>query len=199
MKKKKKSKDIFDTENCFYKIVDDPYQVIAGVFSGTALSNLRKQILKLFHYSESDKVYKAKAPMDILWYIRLVNSMIKAAHALKEKKKGPLLVSETDLFNKKYYCRNFQQSNEWTDFPRSLSKGEFCNPYIVFKRFFKYQNLKKWLDVWREIGDNALSKFAGQLELDQLKLCTYMLKLIEAAHLIDVREVTHIDGRLKNR
>jgi hypothetical protein len=131
--------------------------------------------------------------------MRMVRSLILAAHALKEEKKVQLQVSDDELFNKNYYCSNLHSKNEWMEFPRALSKREFCNPYVVFKNFFKSQDLIKWLADWRDVGDSALCEFAGQLELDRLKLCTYLLKLVEAAHLIDVREVTHIGGHLKNR
>jgi hypothetical protein len=48
----------------------------------------------------------------------------------------------------------------------------------------------------------ALSKESfsdASIEFDALSIYMHLTKLIEAAHLIDVREVTHIDGRIKNK
>ena len=37
------------------------------------------------------------------------------------------------------------------------------------------------------------------VEMDTLSIYLFLTKLIEAAHLIDVREITHIGGMIKNR
>ena len=76
---------------------------------------------------------------------------------------------------------------------------EFCNTYRVFKKFFKYQPLEKWLRDWEEMVDCALSKYSGGMEIDMIATYTHLAKLVEAAHLINVREVNHIGGSLKNR
>jgi hypothetical protein len=131
--------------------------------------------------------------------MRVIRSLIKAAHHLKEIEKGPITVSEGDAFNKKYYRSHYLSSNEWEDFPRFLSVKEFCNPYKVFRKFFKYQDLHAWVHDLEEIADSALSKNSGELGLEMIPTYSHMVKLTEAAHLINVREVTHIGGMLKNR
>jgi hypothetical protein len=104
-----------------------------------------------------------------------------------------------DIFNKNYYCSNYQISSEWKDLPRFLSSKEFCNPYKALRKFFKYKKLTEWLHDWEELVESALSKNAGGLGLEMTEVHHFMLKLVEAAHLINVREVNHIDGRLKIR
>ncbi|HEX3933675.1 MAG TPA: hypothetical protein VHW43_03290, partial [Puia sp.] len=71
-----------------------------------------------------------------------------------------------------------------------------------FKRFFKYKEIEGWKEDLQEILSFALS--AGSysdlgVELNLLAIYIHLNKLLEAAHLIDVRETTHIDGRIKNR
>ena len=197
--KEKSFKDEFDTE-CWYRtLVTDPYQVFAEAFSTTGMPELRNFIKKVMHYSEAKKVYPENSPCDVLLYMRVVRSMIKAAYVLKEKKHGPIEVSEQHVFNKNYYCSHYQSPNDWEQFPRFVSLKEFCNPYRVFKKLFKYQPLDEWLYDWKEIVDAALSQCTGELNLEMIALYTRLCKLVEAAHLINVREVNHVGGMLKNR
>lgn len=191
--------DIFNTQRWFANDITDPYQVIAEFFSHAEVYHFRTVIKKLLFYAESDKIYDGKPPADVYLYMRIIDSLIRAAYSLKDKRKGPLKVLKVDVFNKKYYCSHYKFSNEWTDFPRSLSIEEFCNPYRVFKKFFKYQDMAKWISDLELITDSALTPAKGCLLLDSLTTYFYLAKLIEAAHLIDVREVTHIGGTLKNR
>ena len=52
---------------------------------------------------------------------------------------------------------------------------------------------------WEEMVDCALSQNSGEQELEMIAVYTRLSKLVEAAHLINVREVNHIGGMLKNR
>ncbi len=197
--KEKSSKDVFDTKSWCYNIVTDPYQVMAEAFSTAGMHHLRSFIKKILHYSEAQEVYPENSPCNVLLYMRVVRSLVKAAHILKEKKNGPIEVSEHDAFNKNYYCSHYQLPNEWEQFPRFLSMKEFCNPYKVFRKFFTSQPLEEWLHDWEEVVDCALSQCSGELNLEMIAVYRRLCKLVEAAHLINVREVNHIGGMLKNR
>jgi hypothetical protein len=197
--KEESPKDIFETECWFYNIITDPYQVFAEAFSTAGMDFLRRFIKKILHYAEANEIYREKSPCDVLLFMRIIRSLIKAADSLKEIKKGPILVSEGDAFNKKYYRSHYVSSNEWEEFPRFLSVKEFCNPYKVFRKFFKYQDLDSWVHDFEETADCALSKNSGELGLEMIAIYSHLVKLTEAAHLINVREVTHIGGLLKNR
>ena len=197
--KEKLSKDRFETRCWCYSIVADPYQVMAEAFSTAGMPHLRGFIKKILHYSEEKEVYHTNSPGDVLFYMRVVRSLIEAGNVLKEKKYGPIDVSGHDAFNKNYYCSHYQLSNEWEQFPRFLSMKEFCNPYLVFKKFFTYQSVDEWLHDWEELVDCALSQCSGELNLEMIAIYTRLCKLVEATHLINVREVNHIGGMLKNR
>jgi hypothetical protein len=197
--KKKFSKDVFETKCWLYNIISDPYQVFAEAFSTADMDFLRRFIKKILHYAEAGEMYSQKSPCDVLLFMRVIRSLIKAADNLKEIKNGPIIVSEADAFNKKYYRSHYSSSGEWADFPRFLSVKEFCNPYKVFKKFFKYQDCDAWVHDLEETVDCALSESKGELGLEMLAIYSHLVKLVEAAHLINVREVTHIGGILKNR
>ena len=180
-------------------MITDPYQVFAEAFSTAGMDFLRRFIKKILHYAEANEIYCQKSPCDVLLFMRVIRSLIKAADHLKEIAKGPITVSEGDAFNKKYYRSHYVSSNEWEEFPRFLSVKEFCNPYKVFRKFFKYQDLDSWVHDFEETADCALSKNSGELGLEMIAIYSHLVKLTEAAHLINVREVTHIGGLLKNR
>lgn len=196
---KESTQDVFDTRCWLYDIVTDPYQVFAEVFSTAVIGSFRRFIKKILHYAEVNEIYREKSPCDVLLFMKIIRSLIKASDSLKEIKKGPITVSEGDAFNKKYYRSHYVTSNDWEDFPHFLSMKEFCNPYKVFRKFFKYQQCDEWIHDLEETVDCALSKNNGELGLEMIAIYSHLVKLTEAAHLINVREVTHIGGILKNR
>jgi hypothetical protein len=59
--------------------------------------------------------------------------------------------------------------------------------------------LGAWVHDLEETTDCALSKSNGELGLEMIAIYSHLVKLVEAAHLINVREVIHIGGILKNR
>jgi hypothetical protein len=191
--------DEFDTLCWVNEIITDPSQVIAESFFCSGFYNLKSTIKKLMEYCISSKMYKEKPAADVLLYMRIIHSVIKAAHILKEKKSSEIVLDKNDLLNNKYFFSNRTLDDDWTDFPRFLSKKEYCNPYKVFRKFFKYQALDSWLTIWKDIIDGALCPEEARFSINELIVYTYLVKLVEAAHLIDVRETVHIRGRLKNR
>jgi hypothetical protein len=191
--------DIFETRCWLYDVITDPYQVFAEAFSTAGMDFLRRFIKKILHYAEANEICWQKSPSNVLFYMRVTRSLIKASNHLKEIKNGPITVSPEDVFDKSYYRSHYASSNGLIDFPRFLSVKEFCNPYKVFRKFFKYQQCEEWVHDLEEIADCALSNNNGELGLEMITIYTHLVKLTEAAHLINVREVTHIGGMLKNR
>lgn len=199
MKKKKKSKDKFDTECWLNNIITDPYQVFAELFTSSECFYLRYFIRKLIKFATVPKIYSEKPPADVILYKRMINSTIKAAHALKDKKCSAIVVDKDDLLNTKYYQSHYMFTDNWTDFPRFVTKKEYCNPYLAFRKFFNYKPLNKWIILWRGIVDDALNPDGGGYLEHELTVYVHLAKLIESAHLLDVRETVHIGGYLKNR
>jgi hypothetical protein len=191
--------DELDTQCWVNEIITDPYQVIAESFFCSGFYNLKRTIKKLIECCISPKMYKDKPAADVLLYMRIIHSVIKAAHILKEKQFSELVINKNDLLNNKYFFSNRMLDDDWTDFPRFLSRKEYCNPYAVFRKFFKYQSLDSWLTIWQDIIDGALCPEEARFSINELTVYTYLVKLVEAAHLIDVRETVHIRGHLKNR
>lgn len=85
------------------------------------------------------------------------------------KHKNPVAVlkespeNEIDLMNPVSSYGWQSKYSAWDYFPRSLSKKQFINPYLVFKKFFKYQDLPIWRDLLYDFLYNA---FVPQMELE---------------------------------
>ena len=87
--KEKSSKDVFETQCWCYQVVTEPYQVMAEAFSINDMAHLRRFIKKMMHYSEVEKIYAVDSPGDVLLSMRLIHSLIKAAHNIERKKERP--------------------------------------------------------------------------------------------------------------
>ena len=200
MKEKKEQADLLATSGWCHRIITDPYQVIAEFFSVSSLASVRSAIKGLLLATNANKIYRKDSPAGVLFEFKVLESLIHAAHALyKDKKESPIEIENYNLFEKKFFCGWHAGSSDWDFFPRSLTEKEYKNPYLAFKKFFGYQDLPKWKDDLQEIMNYALSKNCESIDLPLLPLYFHLTKLVEAAHLIDVREITHIGGFLKNR
>jgi hypothetical protein len=199
----KKHEDYLATSLWYREEITDPYQVIAESYDFADVAFYRKLIKNVLLAAGSEKVCRKDDPGNLLYELKMLESVINAAYLInKEKKVSPFTIGEGDVFNKNLFCGRNGRDNEWDYFPRSLSMKEFIDPYLVFKRFFKYKDLDSWKEDLEIILNFALTKGSitgsGE-EIDLLPIYIHLTKLVEAAHLIDVRETTHIDGRIKNR
>ena len=167
--------DYIDTSIWYKEEITDPYQVIAEFFAAADVASHRKDI----------------------------KDAINAAYLInKEKKKSPLSIGKDDLFNPNLFCSWHADLTAWDFFPRSLSLKEYIDPYWAFKRFFKHLSLPEWKRELHDIVEYALVETSfpeACIDFDTLPIYFHLTKLIEAAHLIDVREITHIGGIIKNR
>ncbi|MFT3949812.1 MAG: hypothetical protein QM763_22805 [Agriterribacter sp.] len=194
---RKHCKDPFSTQCWLYECVADPYQVIAGFFAEAHVHHFRTFIKKLICHASRADVYKGDSPDDIFLYSKLMRSLIKTAHALRHKKHSAVAIKKDDLFNKKYYRSHYVSADAWQEFPRYLSEKEYSDPYLVFQQFFSYQSLSSWLQCWEQVVENAFCSDSTSIT-DPLTVCSHLIKLVEAAHLIDVREVMHVGEYVKN-
>jgi hypothetical protein len=74
--------------------------------------------------------------------------------------------------------------------------------YLAFKRFFKYLTPDEWKDELHDLMEFALGKASFSeacVDFDTLTIYFHLTKLVEAAHIIDVREITHIGGSIKKQ
>jgi hypothetical protein len=196
--------DYLDTSIWYKEKITDPYQIFAEFFSAADVVSHKRTVKNALSAASSDRIYNKRNPGDLLFNLGQLESVINAAHILnKEKKRSPLSIEINSVFDPNLF-RGWLGGDltDWDYFPRMLSLKEYKNPYVVFKRFFKFQDLAAWKEDLRTISEYALVKTSlseACIDMDTLSIYCYLTKLIEAAHLIDVREVTHVGGHIKNR
>jgi len=199
----KQEHDYIDTSIWYKNEITDPYQAIAEFFTAADVAYYRKTIKGALDAACSGKFWNKCSPGDLLWFFERLESVINAAYLInKEKKKSPLSIGKEDVFNPNLYCSWHADLTEWDFFPRALSLKEYINPYLVFKRFFKYLALPEWKQELHDLADYALmttNMAEAGIDFDTLPIYFHLTKLVEAVHLIDVREVNHIGGHIKNR
>jgi hypothetical protein len=184
-------------------IITDPYQTIAEFFSTDSIASYREYIIAMLKTASSNHSWEKSYPGDLLYYLKLIESIINSAFLLnKANKQSPLDIGRNDIFNPNLYCGWHTSHTEWDYFPRVLSFTEFSDPYLAFKHFFKFLTLADWKSELLVISEYALvntSLFAAGIEKDMFPIYIHLTKLVEAAHLIDVREINHIGGHIKDR
>lgn len=200
----KQEREYLDTSIWYREKITDPYQIFAEFFSSADVVSHKRTVNDALRAAGSGCIYDKRNPGDLLFSLGLLESVINAAYLLnKEKRKSPLSIEVNSVFDPNLF-RGWLGGDlaDWDYFPRMLSLKEYKNPYIVFKRFFKFQNLADWKTDLRTIAEYALVKTSlseACIDMDSLSIYLFLTKLIEAAHLIDVREITHIGGTIKNR
>ena len=184
--------------------ISDPYQIFAEFFSSADVASHKKTVDDSLRAASSRRIFDKRNPGDLLFSLGLLESIINAAYILnKEKKKSPLSIEASNMFDPNLF-RGWLGGDltDWDYFPRMLSWKEFKNPYVVLKKFFKFRSLMDWKTDLRTIAEYALVKTSlseAGIDMDILSIYFFLNKLIEAVHLIDVREITHIGGTIKNR
>jgi hypothetical protein len=199
----KEEHEYIETSIWYREEIKDPYQIFAEYFSGADLVSQKKTVKTALNAAGSNHIWNKRNPGDLIYSFGQLESVINAAYLInKEKKKSPLSIENDSLHDPNLYRGWIGGLTDWDYFPRILSLKQYKDPYVVFKRFFKSQSLAEWKSDLRAISEYALvmtSLSETGIHMDTLAVYIYLTKLIEAAHLIDVREVTHIEGYIKNR
>ncbi len=182
--------------------ITDPYQVIAEFFSAQSLYNTRKHLFRIVDTAYSYKSWKGENPEEVLYDMDKLESLFNAAWMInKERKTTPITFNRSDDLNPNLFYHDNGSYNAWDQIPRSLSYKEYQDPYRAFRTIFKRRKLDKWLHELREITRMALSKdyYAEFSASPSHFLLHHLYKLVEAAHLINIREINHVGGRIKSR
>jgi hypothetical protein len=176
----------------------NPRRVIHDFFSENSPEHYRKYISSMLKAAYSEGYWKKSDPGSLLHFQLLMEELIEAMHVfVKQGKKhtkidkkalpeGAVILEEMDSST---LVAQFGNEDIWALFPRSLSKKEFQNPYLVCIKFFRTRSLEAWLKDFGELISYALSPFGNEsaLDFDYLEIHQLLQKLVEAAYLIEVR------------
>lgn len=181
----------------------NPNLVIVGFFSFIALAQARGYITGMLKAAFSGDYWKERSPGSLLFFHQNLVRLIEGTHVIisnKEQFMGQDAIPPSvyrhavnqSIIDPLYYAGWQSDSTAWDFFPRYITKNEFARPYSVFFKFFRYYNLQEWKEELEDILFHALSK-GSVLDTssgsDLLTIHIYLQKLIEAAHLIEVREL----------
>ena len=144
--------------------------------------------------------------LNMLYFIELFGKLIAAAEQLTtepgNREKGSVIncLNEHDLLNPALYCNNMPGppgsrqglGNAWQCFPRHLSRAEYLDPYWALEKCFQRKNSGEWKELLMGLfyaaakDENTIAEDCH--DADIYRSCKGLFKLLEACHLIKVRE-----------
>lgn len=177
--------------------IQNPRTVFHSFFDACSLPHAIEFIDSWLNVLNKNHYWKKGYPARLLFFYETLERLIEAAYLVNKmdnQNSAAVLTKvneeqEIDFMNQKDYCGHQTTNTAWDYFPRSLTKDQFINPYIVFKKFFKYQKLPVWRD---QLYDQLYTAFISKNKLsmeeyDLLATQKHLKRLVEAAHLVEVR------------
>lgn len=187
-----------------YTNMEEAYAAIAGFFDSWSLSSSRHFLYKTLRSASDKKACKLNAS-NVLFFFKslgsLVNAALKIHHGGYQKEEAILETGLDELPGPGNYAQYFgwqNQPHQWNYFPRALSKKEYFNPYRVFNKMADYANDAEWKFILEELQDFTFfnSSFSESTQIYNILEVHHLLdKMLEAAHLVDVRSIWEVNGR----
>lgn len=184
--------------------VQHAYITIAEFFGTYSLVDARRYLEKMLKTAASFHYWRDN-PSNVLFLFEKLEGLTMAALTIhregSERQDAVISLAQDEvptLTAYRQYCGWHHKSDPWYFFPRSLSPKEYANPYSVFKQVAAKGGRKQWRFVLRELQFYTLSTSSlnesEDVALDALRLYLLFSKLLEAAHLVDVRAINEIGG-----
>ncbi|MET6999442.1 hypothetical protein [Chitinophaga defluvii] len=184
--------------------LSNPFKVINDFFSDHYMDEAKDLINKWIKFSNRKQQWRETSPSFLLSYYEQICGIIEASWIIQQIDSAerladlsPLNLGVAELCQSDFYCSHRFRKNHWDDFPRTLKWKEYINPYIALSKFFRYQGLAEWKRDIHSLLHLALSKCKMDGgEVDLLNVSMHLNKLIEACHLVHVREFEWIDSEM---
>jgi hypothetical protein len=180
----------------------DPFCTIEDFFSALSLPDYRKYILSMLKAAGSRYCWREEDPGSLLYFQQKMTDLMKAAHSLAKTggnsrpgfERARLVpdLLDRETLDPSLYSDKRAGNSAWSLFPRFLSGREFIDPYRAFRTFFAKKSIKTWKKDLKEIIFYALSPHDSKedlMDFDFLRINLSLQKLVEAAHLIWIREI----------
>ncbi len=124
--------------------------------------------------------------------------LLEAATLLGKTCKATLADDEPDPMNPRWYLgRHTDKFTHWDFLPRHLSQKQYRNPYHVFHQCTRKSTLPQWRALLEDLlaaasycnmhGEDGCISYSDK-EPSARAHCKRLVELVEAAHLIYVRE-----------
>ncbi|MBL7745308.1 MAG: hypothetical protein JNN00_17670 [Chitinophagaceae bacterium] len=176
-------------------------KVIGDYFSCWSLRQALTILKSAINATATGVLYKGRSPGELVYFIDKTKELLGVAFEMLKENSGrekAVLTKEEmvcclRLSSYHLYCGWHRHEGPWHFFPRHLSRKEFTDPFHAFCKVTAYQNRKEWFAILKDLQQYALSATAYHSldpELNLTRISQLLHKLIEAAHLIEVRVVS---------
>jgi len=182
-----------------YEEAFNPHTVISNYFDCASLPVHRLGIQELVLSATTEDEESAR-PLRISWFIiKQTEKLLEAAYLL-QRDKSVLETNKAKIKPEKLdgspmepalHCRSRAMDRPWDYMPKHLKDDEFINPYVAFDAAFKFATLPGWRKVFSELKEYARMRhsiYDMGGDFDVLQVLSLLHRVIEAAHLIEVRE-----------
>lgn len=187
--------------------IANPHLVISSFFREYGLQDAKKYISSWMTAVYEKVDWVRKSPNNLIYFTERLFRLIEAGWLINQMDNSKRLANlslqydmeKIDLMNPDLYCKTIFKESPWEYFPRNLNQKDYTNPYKVFPKFFKFHTLNEWKDELRNILQLALSNFDIEDSGEAINTLGYkkrLDKLVDACHLINVREFEWSDGQL---
>lgn len=194
-------------QNLSQEEIANPHLVIHSFFDEFGLQGAKKYISGWMAavYEKENPV--KRSPSNLIYFTERLFRLIEAGWLINQMDNSKRLANlslqydleKIDFMDPVLYCNRLYKEMSWDIFPRSLSAKEYISPYRVFSKIFKFHSLSKWKDELRNILHLALSNCDIEHTGETINFLGYkkhLDKLVEASHLIDVREFEWSNNQL---
>jgi hypothetical protein len=186
------------------KEVYDAYAAIARFFDGYGLDYSRKMIFKTLRdalVAEPTKLH----PGRLVEFLRALGKLVDSALCIHTNSSfrpaGKVILEENQFPALEVYKDYFGwegRATMWRFIPRALSGKEYADPYKVFGKISRLGDSSRWGGIFDDLTDycffpQSFSEFNE--EVNVLVLYRLLDKLVEAAHLVNVRAIDEVYGR----
>jgi len=180
------------------KEVTYAFGVIGDFFDCFGLYYAVRDTEHLIRSAANNKVYKKGTPGNLLFFTDSFEELVSAAFALieshAERKEAHLPFDENnpdpDISRQWDFVAGGLYPNAFGDFPRSLNRRQYFNPYKAIKKFVSHKTEAEWKTTLKTIVEYALTGGTSDEEYPASELMVIrlrMLQLIEGCHLLHVR------------
>ncbi len=176
----------------------NPKQVIIQFFDSYHLVDAVTQLEDCLLCAFSHLRLRRKPLLRIMAMKEMLLVLLEAATLLKDEGKATLAADEPNPMDTRwYYYNKYKDYEEWDYFPHHLCKKQYYNPYIVFKQCSKKSTLPQWRSLleglfaaaayYNMTGEDGCINYSSA-ETNAYTQCKRLIELVEAAHLVYIRE-----------
>ncbi|WP_294962304.1 hypothetical protein [uncultured Flavobacterium sp.] len=174
----KKNKKKFETKFWAGFEVGNPFEASDALFDFAHLDYYKRNLTQAVLYSNKKEICSEDKPGEIFIFYKAISSFLKIYYSL-QKKSRKWKVKESARAENVFHLT-------------SLTKQEYDNPFIVFRKAFTEKTLKEFEFFLSEIVSLSLSPYKGELDIDLTTPYIHLIKMLDAGELMRERGLEKI-------